>query len=77
MKDSTVAELLAAAEHMLEQFEEWEGPEEDERDDASRARNESVRAWTRLKAAADAVIDEADDGFMVEYHRVPSRASAP
>ena len=46
-------ELLAAAAAAVDEFTEWEGPEEEERDDAGRSRNERVRVYERLKAAVE------------------------
>lgn len=49
------AELLAACRGALEEFSEWEGPEEDipagQYAEAARARNRSVRAYEAIRTA--------------------------
>lgn len=57
-------DLLAACKGAVEEFGEWEGPEEDELDErpdyvaASQARNRAVRAYEALRAA----IQNAEQG---------------
>jgi hypothetical protein len=44
-------DLLEACRGIVESFSNYEGPEEEERDDASRSRNRSVRAYEAVRAA--------------------------